>query len=85
MELLNIGELVDAKHRAGLPVYPENHSIPLHMGHEEHAICVAQSKKERNETLNEIEDYLSLMGNPEGTPEYYMLSKDDWMRIRAMK
>ena len=36
----------------------------------------------REETLGEIEDHLSPMNNPPGTPEYYMISKEEWQVLK---
>ena len=38
--------------------------------------------EERERIFGEIEDYLSLMNNPSGTPEYYMISKEDWQVLK---
>ena len=35
--------------------------------------------------FGEIEDYLSPMNNPSGTPEYYMISKSDWQSLKESK
>ena len=45
---------------------------------------IAEAKKEeREKVLAKIEDYLSPMLNPKGTPGYYMISKDDWQALKG--
>lgn len=43
-KILDIGEFVNAKQRARMPIYPENHHVPTYMSYEEHALLERQAE-----------------------------------------